>query len=397
MWRWVYRSARAGVRDGDTAPAEDFATRRPTETFGLPLQRAIGSGTVQRKTADPPSSETMIEVSPSRSAGAALDEATRRTMETRVGGEFDDVRVHTDGAAADAARALGADAYTRGRDIYFAAGKYAPSSASGRGLLAHELTHVLQQRSTSFDTAEAGAKLSNPNDPAELQAERVAEASGHDSGVTHEAPETAASGIQRKKASGLEMWQERPDPDEEAQRREAFNIVRDNRTHITAEAMNFNVAPEAIAGAIFWEALENPYHRSFSRLGPGKVHVTETFGKSEAEKVEEEGRIAPVPKDAEERSTRLHDPKTAITYIAAIMRRHADNYLKIAGVDISRNVGVLCTLYQGGNSEARAQRLADRRKLDPRAEPQAGDEMGPWVEANIATIRGWVDPPPRPH
>jgi lipoprotein-anchoring transpeptidase ErfK/SrfK len=199
--------------------------------------------------------------------------------------------------------------------------------------------------------------------------------------------------------ASLEMWQERPDPDAEAQRLEAFAIIRDHRSHIMAEAAKYNVLPEAIAGAIFWEALENPYSSmrpKSTRLGPGKVHPYEKIGKSEAEKVEEEKRVS-VAKDSEERVSRLRDPKWAITYIAAIMRRHADNYMKIAGVDISKNVGVLCTLYQGGKSEERAAKLAERRKTDPTAQPMPGDEMGPWVEKNIETIRGWVNPPPRPH
>jgi uncharacterized protein DUF4157/L,D-transpeptidase-like protein/uncharacterized protein DUF1402 len=204
---------------------------------------------------------------------------------------------------------------------------------------------------------------------------------------------------QRGKSSGLEMWQERPDADAETQRREAFNIIRNNQSHIMAEAKKFNVAPEAIAGAVFWEALENPYSSlrpQSTRLGPGKVHPSETIGKSEAEKVEDEKRV-PAVKDLDERISRLRDPKGAITYIAAIMQRHADNYKKIAGVDISTNVGVLCTLYQGGKSEERAAKLAERRKTDPTAQPMPGDEMGPWVEKNIETIRGWINPPPRPH
>jgi hypothetical protein len=69
------------------------------------------------------------------------------------------------------------------------------------------------------------------------------------------------------------------------------------------------------------------------------------------------------------------------------MQRHSANYLKIAGVDISGNVGVLCTLYQGGNSEERAARLAERRKKDPKAQPIAADEMGPWVEKNMDFVR----------
>src|SRR5205807_7892845 len=59
---------------------------------------------------------------------------------------FDEVRIHSDGAAADAARGIHAHAFTTGRDIYFGHGRYEPHSIAGQKLLAHELTHVLQQR-----------------------------------------------------------------------------------------------------------------------------------------------------------------------------------------------------------------------------------------------------------
>jgi hypothetical protein len=192
--------------------------------------------------------------------------------------------------------------------------------------------------------------------------------------------------IQRVK-SGLPPTTPRSDKDIEDQRLEAINIVRSNCLKIWATAGKYGVSAEAIAGAILWEALENPYLRSFSRLGPGKVHPYEHIGKSEAEKVEEEKRV-PASKDKEERTQRLKQADQAITYIAAIMQRHADNYKKIAGVDITNNPGVLCTLYQGGKSEERAQKLAEKRKKDPNAQPMPGDEMGPWVEQNMDFIKG---------
>jgi hypothetical protein len=78
-------------------------------------------------------------------SGSPLAPAVRAEMEDRLQHDFSDVRVHTDGEAARSADALDAHAYTVGPDIVFGAGEYAPSSASGRRLLAHELTHVVQQ------------------------------------------------------------------------------------------------------------------------------------------------------------------------------------------------------------------------------------------------------------
>lgn len=77
--------------------------------------------------------------------GAPLSEPVRTFMEPRFRADFSGVRVHTDAQAHDLARAVNAQAFTVGRDVVFAAGHYAPESESGRHLLAHELTHVVQQ------------------------------------------------------------------------------------------------------------------------------------------------------------------------------------------------------------------------------------------------------------
>ena len=87
--------------------------------------------------------------------GEPLDLATRNEMETRFGQDFDDVRVHADSGAAEAARAVRARAFTMGRDIYFGDGKLDPASEEGRRLIAHELTHVVQQSSGVVDPGAA--------------------------------------------------------------------------------------------------------------------------------------------------------------------------------------------------------------------------------------------------
>jgi len=81
-----------------------------------------------------------------RQSGNALESSTREFMEQRIGHDFSRVRVHTDTAAAESAHALHARAYTVGRDVVFAAGQFAPDTTAGKTLLAHELTHVVQQR-----------------------------------------------------------------------------------------------------------------------------------------------------------------------------------------------------------------------------------------------------------
>lgn len=80
-----------------------------------------------------------------RSSGRPLDSATRAEMEPRFGHDFSQVRVHTDARAAQSARAVGAQAYTVGRHVVFGAGQHAPGTVAATRLLAHELTHVVQQ------------------------------------------------------------------------------------------------------------------------------------------------------------------------------------------------------------------------------------------------------------
>jgi uncharacterized protein DUF4157 len=81
-----------------------------------------------------------------RSSGEPLNPRVRDFMGSRFGHDFSLVRVHVGGEAADAAAAVRARAYTIGRDIFFGAGEYAPASREGQRLLAHELTHVMQQQ-----------------------------------------------------------------------------------------------------------------------------------------------------------------------------------------------------------------------------------------------------------
>jgi len=84
-----------------------------------------------------------------RSPGLPLDPDERAFFELRFGYDFSRVRVHADGTAAAAAAAVNAAAFTLGGDIVFAAGRYAPKTSGARGLLGHELAHVVQQSGTA--------------------------------------------------------------------------------------------------------------------------------------------------------------------------------------------------------------------------------------------------------
>ncbi|MFN9029456.1 MAG: DUF4157 domain-containing protein [Betaproteobacteria bacterium] len=93
-----------------------------------------------------------------RGGGRALSADERGFFEPRFGHDLGAVRLHTDDGAAQAAAAMNARAFTYGNDIYFAAGRYRPDSDAGRHLMAHELTHTLQQGG-------ADGRVQRQNDP----------------------------------------------------------------------------------------------------------------------------------------------------------------------------------------------------------------------------------------
>ncbi|HEX8691336.1 MAG TPA: DUF4157 domain-containing protein [Longimicrobium sp.] len=127
----------------------------------LELQR-LSAGPAPAARAAPPAVHRALAA-----PGRPLEGGDRAFMETRFGRDFGAVRVHDDAPAAESARAVNALAYTVGRDVVFGAGRYAPGTAEGRRLLAHELAHVVQQGGSP------GAALQRAVDPA---AEETAEA-----------------------------------------------------------------------------------------------------------------------------------------------------------------------------------------------------------------------------
>ena len=135
-------------------PLEREADRVADRVIGMPAP-TISAGaapeeeTLQRK---PAGLQTVGGDAPAavhevlRAPGQPLDAETRSFMEPRLGQDLGDVRVHSDLVAARSAQELGAAAYTVGDDVVFADGYFAPRTPSGRRLIAHELSHVVQQR-----------------------------------------------------------------------------------------------------------------------------------------------------------------------------------------------------------------------------------------------------------
>ena len=118
-----------------------------------------------------------------RSPGRPLDTRTRAFMEPRFRHDFSHVRVHTDAKAAESAQAVNALAYTVGRDIVFGAGQYQPTTIDGCNLVAHELTHTIQQGYLNTQMLPDRLKLGDRLDPAEKEATFAANAAMQDQSV----------------------------------------------------------------------------------------------------------------------------------------------------------------------------------------------------------------------
>jgi Domain of unknown function (DUF4157) len=139
------------------------------------LQRSAGNAGVAELMAEEGDERALVERAIG-STGRPLEGETRRDIESTMRTDLSDVRVHTDRTATASAQAVQAAAYTVGNDVVVQSDRYAPETAAGRELLAHELTHVVQQRSGPVEGSPGpgGLMISHPSDRFELAAERAA-------------------------------------------------------------------------------------------------------------------------------------------------------------------------------------------------------------------------------
>ncbi|ATL30042.1 DUF4157 domain-containing protein [Streptomyces formicae] len=180
---------RAAGTERPRGPARRPGDASPAGLLGL--QRGAGNAAVVQllRQAGHPGAREEPQVQRStvhdvlRSAGKALDDTTRTDMETRLGADFSDVRLHTDAAAKASAAEVGARAYTSGSHVVIGEG------GADRHTLAHELTHVIQQRQGPVAGTDNGSGLS-VSDPSD-RFEREAEANAHRA-LSADAPATAA-------------------------------------------------------------------------------------------------------------------------------------------------------------------------------------------------------------
>ena len=134
-------SARAGVLRRQNPATLDRLSHEPGRIQRSAAPVAPGGGEVQSR------------IQSSLSGGEPLPGSVRRFMEPRFGASFANVRIHTDASAASLSREVAAQAFTTGNHIFFARDRFQPETVAGRELIAHELTHTIQQGAVARDPA----------------------------------------------------------------------------------------------------------------------------------------------------------------------------------------------------------------------------------------------------
>jgi hypothetical protein len=152
-------------------------------------RRHVGGGRGDNGLAPPVVHEAL------RGPGRPLDAGVRSFFEPRFGRDFSGVRVHTDDAAARSADAVSARAYAVGRDVVFAKGQYDPHSAEGRHLLAHELSHTIQQAGVTAPTS--SLRIGAASSAAEQESSAAADAATRGENVEPAQAQADAGTVQR--------------------------------------------------------------------------------------------------------------------------------------------------------------------------------------------------------
>ncbi|MBN1643175.1 MAG: DUF4157 domain-containing protein, partial [Anaerolineae bacterium] len=178
------------IRDHSTAPREREEQRSGEQPVKAPqarnsvgdIHRAIGNQAVQRLLAQrsgqgPTEVDEQVadRIQRERGGGQPLEGGVQEQMGQAMGQDFRDVRTHTSPEADALSQELGAKAFTVGQDVFFRQGAYDPGSGAGKELIAHELTHVVQQGSGQVHGG-PGMTLNAPGDVHEQQADAAARA-----------------------------------------------------------------------------------------------------------------------------------------------------------------------------------------------------------------------------
>jgi len=196
-----------------TGPARREASGPEADKSSLiGLQQMVGNQAVQRMLAQRSGDgafdldeATAGRINQARGGGHSLDSTVQAQMSTAMGHDFSDVRVHTSAESDTLNQELNAKAFTTGRDIFFRQGEYDPGSSSGRELIGHELTHVVQQSTGRVGGSADGMTVNAPNDVYEQEADAIARQAAsldHDAGS-----QTGSGGGVQRQAEEEELAQ----------------------------------------------------------------------------------------------------------------------------------------------------------------------------------------------
>jgi hypothetical protein len=201
-----------------------------------------------RKERGPPQTSTrFVKDLHSSHSGRAMDNGTRSFMESRFSADFSQVRLHTDAKAVQLSSQINAQAFTHGNNIYFNSGKYNPATESGKHLLAHELTHTIQQGKSRSDQSFLTPGVQRNTEEKEIQAKQQDE----------EDP-----AIQRVEEETIQAKQEPGSPKVRPELRKAVAFAKSQIGKVNAQQKN------ADGSRIGWERL-----RDYFQTAMGKENV----------------------------------------------------------------------------------------------------------------------------
>ncbi len=199
--------------------------------------------------------------------GQPLDAVTRASMEPRFGQDFSHVRIHTDSQAAHSALAVDALAYTVGRHVVFGAGHYAPQTRHGDRLLAHELTHVMQQNmADSQITPLSGLAINQPGDAYEREADTTADRVMAGMSVGH-TPSERGLAVQRETPG--DQTKDKPE-----EKKDAGDVIVGGLKEVVEQAKDNNPKVKKV----LIDPLKDRLKHEWNRLETGEKAATIGFG-----------------------------------------------------------------------------------------------------------------------
>ena len=189
-------------------PVSDIETKPGLTGNFARLQKLAGNRAVQRTIQRAPAQTnntvpfevdemTANQIEQARMGGQPLESSVRSNFEPALGYDLSSVKVHNSAEDSEISQSVGAKAFTLGQDVFFKGGSYNPDSSDGKKLLAHELTHVVQQSSGDVGGSN-NLSVNSPDDPFEHEADSVAQQVVSQQNSSSQGNDQSANQLQRK-------------------------------------------------------------------------------------------------------------------------------------------------------------------------------------------------------